>query len=137
MRMHMRRFTRLTNAFSKKVENHAAAIALHRFLQFRSHPSDVEGNPGMAAGVTDRLWEVSDIVECWNSGKRSKVGEPQFDVDVHKIDGKPFVRVTFPNGETETIYKEFQTRADAIKWIRCEAIVWLWERRKTSERQMA
>jgi hypothetical protein len=43
MRMHMRRFTRLTNAFSKKVENHAAAIASYDVLQFRSHPSDAQG----------------------------------------------------------------------------------------------
>ncbi len=138
MRMHMRRFTRLTNAFSKRVENHVAAVALHTmFYNFVRVHQTLKVTPAMAAGVTDRLWEVSDIVRVLEQYEAEKVGEPQFDVDVHKIDGKPFVRVTFPNGETETIYKEFQTRADAIKWIRCEAIVWLWERRKTSERQMA
>ena len=46
----------------------------------------------------------------------------------HKIDGKPFVRVTFPDGKEETVYG-FNTRADAIRWIRCEAVVWLYERR--------
>jgi hypothetical protein len=51
---------------------------------------------------------------------------------MHKIDGKPFVRVTFPNGETEAIYG-FQTRPDAIKWIRCEAVVWLWQRRRQAK----
>ncbi len=42
---------------------------------------------------------------------------------MHAIDGKPFVRVTFPDGKEETIYG-FNTRANAIKWIRCEAVVW-------------
>jgi len=48
---------------------------------------------------------------------------------MHKIDGKPFVRVTFPDGNEETIYG-FDTRAEAIRWIRCEAVVWLWQRRE-------
>ena len=48
---------------------------------------------------------------------------------MHKIDGKPFVRVTFPDGKEETIYG-FNTRAEAIRWIRCDAIVWLYERRR-------
>ena len=63
MRMSMRRFTRLTNAFSKKVENHAHAIALH-FMHYnfvRIHQT-LKITPAMAAGVTDHLWEVSDIV---------------------------------------------------------------------------
>lgn len=65
MRMHMRRFTRLTNAFSKKVENHAHAVALH-FMYYnfvRQHKSLGGVTPAMAAGVTDRLWEMSDIVD--------------------------------------------------------------------------
>jgi IS1 family transposase len=64
MRMHMRRFTRLTNAFSKKVENHAYAVALH-FMYYnfvRQHKSLKGLTPAMAAGVTDKLWEMSDIV---------------------------------------------------------------------------
>ncbi len=63
MRMSMRRFTRLTNAFSKKVENHAHAIALH-FMHYnfvRIHQT-LKVTPAMAAGVTDRLWEIADIV---------------------------------------------------------------------------
>jgi hypothetical protein len=62
--MQMRRFTRLTNAFSKKVENHAHAVALH-FMYYnfvRIHQS-LKVSPAMAAGVTDRLWEISDIVK--------------------------------------------------------------------------
>lgn len=63
MRMHMRRFTRLTNAFSKKVENHLYAVALHMmYYNFVRIHKTLRVSPAMAAGVTDRLWEVSDIV---------------------------------------------------------------------------
>jgi IS1 family transposase len=62
MRMAMRRFTRLTNAFSKKLANHEAAVALH-FMHYnfvRIHQS-LRVTPAMAAGVTDRLWSIEDI----------------------------------------------------------------------------
>jgi IS1 family transposase len=63
MRMHMRRFTRLTNGFSKKVENHAHAVALHMvYYNFVRTHSTLRVTPAMAAGLSDRLWEVSDIV---------------------------------------------------------------------------
>jgi IS1 family transposase len=63
MRMHMRRFTRLTDGFSKKVENHAYAVALHMmYYNFVRVHSTLRMSPAMAAGVSDRLWEVSDIV---------------------------------------------------------------------------
>jgi hypothetical protein len=60
----MRRMTRLTNAFSKKVENHAHAMALH-FLYYnfvRVHKT-LRTSPAMAAGITKRLWEMRDVVE--------------------------------------------------------------------------
>lgn len=63
MRMGIRRFTRLTNAFSKKAENHAHAVALY-FMHYnfcRIHQS-LRVTPAMAAGVTDRVWEISDLV---------------------------------------------------------------------------
>jgi IS1 family transposase len=64
MRMHMRRFTRLTNAFSKKVENHAYAVALHMmYYNFVRIHQKLRVTPAMAAGVSDRLWEIGDIVE--------------------------------------------------------------------------
>lgn len=63
MRMHMRRFTRLTNAFSKKVENHALAVALFTtYYNFVRIHKTLRVTPAMAAGVTDRLWEISDVV---------------------------------------------------------------------------
>jgi IS1 family transposase len=62
MRMHMRRFTRLTNAFSKKVENHAHAVALHMmYYNFVRIHKTLRVTPAMAAGVSDRLWEIGDI----------------------------------------------------------------------------
>jgi IS1 family transposase len=71
IRMHSRRMTRLTNAFSKKMENHAHAMALH-FLYYnfvRIHKT-LKVTPAMAAGITDRLWEVADMVgvlEAWEA----------------------------------------------------------------------
>ena len=63
MRMHMRRFTRLTNGFSKKVENHAYAVALHMmYYNFVKLHSKLRVTPAMAAGVSTKLWEISDIV---------------------------------------------------------------------------
>lgn len=62
MRMSMRRFTRLTNGFSKKVENHAAAVALH-FMHYnfaRIHKT-LRITPAMAAGLTDRVWSYEEI----------------------------------------------------------------------------
>jgi cell fate regulator YaaT (PSP1 superfamily) len=64
MRMHMRRLTRLTNAFSKKVENHAAAVSLHAmYYNFVRIHQTLKITPATAAGVTDRLWEMTDVVE--------------------------------------------------------------------------
>lgn len=63
MRMSMRRFTRLTNAFSKKVEMHVAAIALHyAYYNFVKIHQTLRVTPAMAAGVTDRLWSIEDLV---------------------------------------------------------------------------
>ncbi len=64
MRMSMRRFTRLTNAFSKKIENHAHAVALHyMYYNFCRIHQSLQITPAMAAGVTDRLYEIADIVK--------------------------------------------------------------------------
>lgn len=64
IRMHMRRFTRLTNAFSKKVENHAHAVALHMmYYNFVRIHKTLRVTPAMAAGISDRLWEIADIAK--------------------------------------------------------------------------
>src|ERR1700722_9453270 len=63
MRMQIRRFTRLTNAFSKKIENHVASLAIHymHYNYVRIHQT-LRVTPAMAAGVTDRLWSIQDLV---------------------------------------------------------------------------
>jgi IS1 family transposase len=75
MRMQMRRFTRLTNAFSKKIENHISAISLH-FMHYnfcRSHMTLSKENkgypttPAMAAGVADHVWTVEELVNLLKS----------------------------------------------------------------------
>ncbi len=60
----MRRFTRPTNAFSKKVKNHAHAVVLHMmYYNFVRIHKTLRVNPALAAGVADRLWEIADIVD--------------------------------------------------------------------------
>jgi IS1 transposase len=72
MRMHMRRYTRLTNAFSKKLENHAHAVALFMvYYNFCKLHKAHRLTPAMAAGVTERLWEVSDIVRVLEHWEQS------------------------------------------------------------------
>lgn len=70
MRMSMRRFTRLTNGFSKKVENLRAAVALHfcHYNFVRTHKT-LRVTPAMAAGVSNRLWSLEEVVErtAWTS----------------------------------------------------------------------
>jgi IS1 family transposase len=64
MRLCMRRFTRLTNAFSKKIENHEASVALHFvYYNFCRIHQTLRVTPAMAAGVTDRLWDVEDLTK--------------------------------------------------------------------------
>ena len=74
MRMQMRRFTRLTNGFSKKAENHAHAVSLH-FMYYnycRSHTTltkaakGIKTTPAMACGLTDHVWTVEEILGLMN-----------------------------------------------------------------------
>ena len=71
MRMGIRRFTRLTNGVSKKIENHAAAVSLwFMYYNFCRIHKTLRVTPAMAAGVTDRLWSFADIVavlEAWEA----------------------------------------------------------------------
>lgn len=72
MRMQMRRFTRLTNGFSKKIENLHYAVALH-FMHYnfcRIHKS-LRVTPAMEAGISDHLWDLEDIVELLESKEKS------------------------------------------------------------------
>jgi hypothetical protein len=64
MRMHMRRFTRLTNGFSKKMANHACAVALHyMFYNFAKIHKTLRVTPAMQAGISDHVWTLEDIAK--------------------------------------------------------------------------
>jgi IS1 family transposase len=68
VRTTMRRYTRLSNGFSRKLANHAAATALNYFAyNFIKIHRSLRTSPAMAAGVTDRLWSVEDLVVLWES----------------------------------------------------------------------
>jgi hypothetical protein len=63
----LRRLTRLTNGFSKKVENLRAVVALHfAHYNFARPHGSLRVTPAMAAGVTDRLWTIMDLIEAAN-----------------------------------------------------------------------
>ena len=67
LRMQQRRFTRLTNGFSKKLENHRAAVALYvaHYNLCRVHET-LRITPAMALGVTDHIWTIGELVERAN-----------------------------------------------------------------------
>ena len=63
MRMNMCRFIRLTNAFLKKLENHAAAIALHfMYYNFGRKHQTLKTSPAVAAGIADHVWSLEELV---------------------------------------------------------------------------
>ena len=67
----MRRYARLSNGFSRKLENHAAATALNYFAyNFLKIHRTLRMSPAMAAGVTDRLWDVANLVALWEQYER-------------------------------------------------------------------
>ena len=77
MRMSMRRFTRLTNGFSKKIENHACAVALHAmFYNFVRVHQTLKTTPAKAAGVTTRVWQLTDVVDmidAWEAREERQI----------------------------------------------------------------
>jgi hypothetical protein len=79
MRMGIRRFTRLTNAFSKKVENHWYALAIY-FMHYnyvRIHTT-LRTSPAMAAGVSKTLWSMDDVVKVVEEWEAASRGEPPY-----------------------------------------------------------
>jgi hypothetical protein len=79
MRMCMRRFTRLTNGFSKKLANHIAAVSLHSmYYNFVRIHQTLRITPAMAAAVTDRVWDIADIIrllEDWQTRQEDEKRE--------------------------------------------------------------
>lgn len=67
MRMGMRRFTRLTNAHSKKIENQIHAISLYfMYYNFARIHSSLRVTPAMEAGISDHVWDLEEIVSLLN-----------------------------------------------------------------------
>jgi IS1 family transposase len=70
MRMKTRRFTRLTNAFSKKLDNHRCAVALHfMHYNFCCVRQTLRVTPAMEAGIAEHVWTIEEIVELLNPAK--------------------------------------------------------------------
>jgi hypothetical protein len=77
MRMSMRRFTRLTNGFSKKLENHAYAVALHCvYYNFGRIHKTLRVTPAMQAGLTDHVWTLEEIAGLMDIGQEPKKRGP-------------------------------------------------------------
>jgi IS1 family transposase len=72
MRMSMRRFTRLTNAFSKKVENLTAAVSLHfAYYNFCRIHKTLGTTPAVAAGVSDHVWNISELIDLLEAAEKT------------------------------------------------------------------
>lgn len=72
MRMSIRRYTRLTNAFSKRIENHTAAVALHfMYYNFCRVHQTLGTSPAVAAGVTDHVWKIAEIIGLLDEAERA------------------------------------------------------------------
>jgi len=71
MRMSMRRFTRKTNGFSKKIENHAYAVALHfMYYNFARIHKTLRITPAMAAGISKHVWSLEEIIQLTEINSR-------------------------------------------------------------------
>ena len=72
MRMHMRRFARLTNAFSKKMEMHAHAVALHfTYYNFCKIHQTLRVTPAIEAGISDHVWDVLELLDLLDSSEKA------------------------------------------------------------------
>jgi hypothetical protein len=124
MRMSMRRFARLTNAFSKKIENLAYQVALHQmFYNFVRIHQTLRVTPAMAAGVTDRLWEIGDIVtmiEAWET-EQATAGIV-YEIGENRIGGRFYVKALPRYSEPMEPVYGFETREAAKRGLRLTAL---------------
>jgi hypothetical protein len=132
----MRRFSRLTNAFSKKVENHACAVALHSmYYNFVRLHQTLKVSPAIAAGVADRLREMVDIADVLDAFEAKRKRKPKivFDVVRWRIGQGFYVTVTMPDSEPKRITETFAPEGEAWRWIRNEANAWLFVSQRSVE----
>jgi hypothetical protein len=111
--------------------NHAAAIALHTmYYNFVRIHQTLRVTPAMAAGVTKKLWEVSDIVEVLEQWELANFKpEYQFVVRQYMIGKGHSVSVLWRGGEVDTIFG-FEKEADALQWIKEKSQAWLIEQNR-------
>jgi hypothetical protein len=116
-----------------------ASVALHSmYYNFVRIHQTLKVTPAMAAGVTDRLWEMGDVVDMLDAlqAKEKRDSRPLFEVCEWKIGGGFYVTATFPNGAPEQI-QGFATEADAVRWIKNESALWLHQRRFLAKQSVA
>lgn len=101
MRMSMRRFTRLTNGFSKKLKNHIHALALYFLIyNFTRLHKTPPMSPAMAAGITDRLWSLEDVITKIDEMAPAPKARGPYVRHPHKPNtvDKKYMRLTLPLG---------------------------------------
>lgn len=87
----------------------------------------------MAAGVTDRLWEMTDVVDvldAFEAKRKRQQAKAIFEVERWRIGEGYYVTVTMPDREPERVTDTFKTEGEAWRWIRNESDAWLHKRRK-------
>jgi hypothetical protein len=97
-------------------------VRLHQMLRV---------SPVMAAGVTDRLWEMVDVVDVLDAfeAKRKRAAKPIFEVDRWAIGGSYYVHATLTDGTVDRI-EGFATESEAGRWIKNESAAWPFSRRQ-------
>jgi len=100
VRMHVRRFTRLCNGFSKKIENHRAAVSLHvAWYNFVRVHETLRVTPAMEAGITDHVWSVEELVTRALAAEPCAAPEPKKLVPAAQLPNeKPVTAKELPNG---------------------------------------
>lgn len=100
VRMHVRRFTRLCNGFSKKIENHRAAVSLHvAWYNFCRVHESLRVTPAMEAGIADHVWSVQELVERALAAEPCEAPQPKpLAPPAPPLGEKPATAKELPNG---------------------------------------
>jgi hypothetical protein len=101
--------------------NHACAVALHSmYYNFVRLHKTLKVSPAMAAGVTDRLWEMVGIVDVVDAFEAKRKREPKVILDVQpwRIGNGYYVTATMPGSEPKRITETFATEGEAWRWIK-------------------